>query len=250
MGKLLASLLKLQAVERQLAQVKRRLKSRQNAVDLQQKRIDQLMQDFEMLHAKSMERRKEADGLTVDLKAEEQQVAKLRASLNTAKTNKEYSTILTQINTCKADNAKIEERALKAMQEVELVKADADSLQQKIDVEEKRMDGIRQASSAEIERLNAMLHETQDRRTQAARAVAPENMAVFSRIAATYDGEAMAAVEIHGRKAPYTYVCGGCYMSLNAEHANALRVRDEIRTCDNCGRILYLVSETEKTPTS
>jgi predicted nucleic acid-binding Zn-ribbon protein len=29
-------------------------------------------------------------------------------------------------------------------------------------------------------------------------------------------------------------------MTLNAEHANALRVRDEIRKCDNCGRILYL----------
>jgi predicted nucleic acid-binding Zn-ribbon protein len=29
-------------------------------------------------------------------------------------------------------------------------------------------------------------------------------------------------------------------MSLSAEHANALRVRDEIRTCNNCGRILYM----------
>ena len=35
-------------------------------------------------------------------------------------------------------------------------------------------------------------------------------------------------------------------MSLNAEHANALSSRDEIRNCDNCGRILYLV-EQEKT---
>ena len=38
-------------------------------------------------------------------------------------------------------------------------------------------------------------------------------------------------------------------MSLNAEHANALRVRDEIRTCDNCKRILYLEPEAEKART-
>jgi predicted nucleic acid-binding Zn-ribbon protein len=35
-------------------------------------------------------------------------------------------------------------------------------------------------------------------------------------------------------------------MSLNAEHANALATRDEIRTCDNCGRILYLELKAEK----
>jgi predicted nucleic acid-binding Zn-ribbon protein len=29
-------------------------------------------------------------------------------------------------------------------------------------------------------------------------------------------------------------------MNLNAEHANALRVHDELRTCDSCGRILYI----------
>ena len=250
MGKLLASLLNLQAVERQLAQVRRRLKSRQNAVNLQQKRIDQLQQDMDMLHARSMSRRKEADSLAVDLKAKEEQVARLRVSLNTAKTNKEYSAILTQINTFKADNAKVEDLALKAMQEVEQVKAECDSLQEKVDAEDKHMLEIRQASDAEIARLNAMLTETLERRSQAAAAVAPENMAIFSRIAATYDGEGMAAVEVHGRKAPYTYVCGGCYMNLNAEHANALRVRDEIRTCDNCGRILYLTSDVEKTATT
>jgi predicted nucleic acid-binding Zn-ribbon protein len=56
----------------------------------------------------------------------------------------------------------------------------------------------------------------------------------------------MAAIEIHGKRPPHDYVCGGCYMSLNAEHVNALRTRDEIRTCDNCGRILYLEAEAEK----
>jgi len=40
-------------------------------------------------------------------------------------------------------------------------------------------------------------------------------------------------------------VCGGCYMSLNAEHANVLRTRDEIRTCDNCKRILYMEAQPQ-----
>jgi predicted nucleic acid-binding Zn-ribbon protein len=56
----------------------------------------------------------------------------------------------------------------------------------------------------------------------------------------------MAKIEFHGKKPPYEYVCGGCYMSLTAEHANALRTRDELRFCDNCGRILYLEEEKQQ----
>ena len=55
----------------------------------------------------------------------------------------------------------------------------------------------------------------------------------------------MAPIEIEGTKPPHSYVCGGCFMSLNAEHANALRSRDEVRTCDSCGRILYLEVKQE-----
>ena len=73
-------------------------------------------------------------------------------------------------------------------------------------------------------------------------------LAVFERIAATRNGEAMAHIEIHGKKPPHEYTCGGCFMSIAAENANALRTRDELRLCDHCGRILYLeeLASTQK----
>jgi predicted nucleic acid-binding Zn-ribbon protein len=58
----------------------------------------------------------------------------------------------------------------------------------------------------------------------------------------------MAPIEIHGSKPPYKYVCGGCFMSLSPEHANSLRTRDQIRTCGNCGRILYLETKSQTSP--
>ena len=107
----------------------------------------------------------------------------------------------------------------------------------------------RQASQQDVVRLKGMLTELTDKRSEAAVAVPPEIMAVFDRIAGNYDGDAMAVVERHGKKPPHSYVCGGCFMSLSAEHFNALQVRDEIRTCDNCGRILYLERETQGSAT-
>jgi len=246
MAKMLGALLQLQLVERQLAHVRGRLKSRQNAVAAQQHRIDQLQEEHKALLERATNRRMSADRHELDLKTREQQVLRLRGTLNTVKTNKEYSAILTQINTLKADNAKIEEEALRIIQEVEAIKATAGEAKAKVEAEEQRMQEIQKTSSEEVARLTKMLEDLTVRRAEAAKAVPTDALAYFDRIAEQYEGEAMAVIEIHGKKPPHDYICGGCYMGLNAEHANALRVRDEIRTCDNCKRILYLEPEAEK----
>jgi predicted nucleic acid-binding Zn-ribbon protein len=249
MGQVLAGLLRLQSVETQRAQVKRRLRSRQRAVQLQEREIEQLQQAENDLHEQIVQKRKEADGLELDLKSREEDVSRLRVSLNNARTNKEYAGILTQINTIKADNSKLEEAALKAMQEVEALNEQAQQAHQKVENETKRLDEVRQSSQAEVDRLNEMLQELDAKRAEAAEQVPPEALATFDRIAETYDGEAMAQIEVHGKKPPYSYVCGGCFMSLSAEHANALQTRDELRTCDNCGRILYLEPQGQEART-
>jgi predicted nucleic acid-binding Zn-ribbon protein len=245
MGTLLAALLQVQSIERQLAHVRGRLRSRKNAVAAQQRKIDQLASDWKVLHDRGFTRRKDADRLELDLRHREAEVSKYRAALNTAKTNKEYAAILTQINTLKADNSKLEEQVLRVMQEVDLIKADADKLQQQVQAEQARLGEIEKQSAEEVRRLTAMFEDLTAKRTKAAEDVPAEPLAAFDRIASSHEGEAMAQIEIHGKRPPLDYVCGGCYMSLNAEHVNALRVRDEIRTCDNCGRILYLEAQTE-----
>lgn len=243
MGQMLTAMLNLQSIERQLAQVRRRLKSRQNAVTVQQRKIDQRRDEWGILHESMMNHRVRADSLGVDLKSKEDRVAHLRTSLNTAKTNKEYAAILTQMNTIKADNARLEESVLQILQQVDVIAGEAKKIEADIEVEQQRLTEIQAISQAEIDRLNAMIEQMTAKRDIAAEAVSPQTLAAFNRTASRYDGEAMAEIEVQGRKPPYSYVCGGCYMTLNAEHANALRVRDEIRTCDNCGRILYISTD-------
>lgn len=240
MGTMIAGLLRLQSIEHQLADVRGRLRTRENAVTVQQQRIDQHQSDFDALHEKSLTRRKDADRLELDLNAKEAQVTRLRSALNTARTNKEYASILTQVNTHKADNAKLEEQILRILQEVDAIGVEIDQIRQKITEAESHMAKVKKLSASEIEKLNAMRDELTSRRTEAVKDVPAEALGIFERIAENYDGDAMAVIEVHGRRPPHEYVCGGCFMGLNAEHANALRVRDEIRCCYNCGRILYL----------
>jgi len=248
MGKVLAALLHLQSIERQLVEVRSRLRMRQNAVAAQQRKIDQFRSDWGEFNRRRLDRRKEADRLELDLRQREEKVAGLRGVLNTAKTNKEYAAVLTQINTLKADNAKLEDQALKVIGETESLKAEADGVQAKIDDEEKRLESVKSSVAGEIEKLNTMLAELSTQRAEAILHVPSEELVLFERIADKLGGNAMARIDIEGKKPPFSYVCGGCFMTLNAEHVNALQSRDEVRTCGSCGRILYLeaVQEAQK----
>jgi len=240
MGILLESLRKLQKIEQDIAHVRSRIRVRNNAVNVQKRKIEQLEQDRDSLSAQSLERRKLADSLELDLKQSDQQVVSFRAGLNAARSNKEYAAILTQINTLKADSAKIEDRTLSVIGEIDTLKKQADELASQIDDENKRLDEIIAQNEKELTKLNGMLDGLNKARDEASVDIPKATLSVFERISANYEGEAMAQVEIRGRKPPHTYVCGGCFMGLTPEHANALSLRDEIRTCDNCGRILYI----------
>jgi len=244
MGPVLQALLHLQTIEQQRMDVRRRLRTRRMAVMTQQKRIDDVRAEHQALMERSRDRRKEADGIELELRTHAQEVEKLRAALNQAKTNKEYAALLTQINSLKADDAKLEEDGLKIIQEADTIRAEAEQVSEKVAAEEARLADIEKSNAEQIRKLEAMMDELDSRRAEAVKEVPAEALAVFERIAENYDGEAMAAIEIHGKKPPHDYVCGGCFMTLTAEHANALRTRDQVRTCDNCGRILYIQAET------
>jgi predicted nucleic acid-binding Zn-ribbon protein len=242
MPKTLEALLRLQSIEHQLVEVRRRLRTRSAAVEAQQTRVEQLQGEYQSLHDEHQNRQKDIAGVELDLKAREEQVAKLRLLLNTAKTNKEYATILTQINTIKADNSKVEEDALRLMQAADEVKQRAEQVKGQIEQAEQYLQQIQQTSAEEIGRLEAMREELQAKRDGAAADVPHQALSVFERISVTREGEAMARIEVIGDKPPHEYVCGGCNMAISAEHANALRTRDEIRFGDCCGRILYLAN--------
>ena len=240
MAQMLETLLVLQKIETRAAHLRSRLKARKRAVVLQQSKIDQLNKRLEDLHQLYLHKRSTADEANVSLQAQEEEVAKLRQTLNTVRTNKEYAAILTQINTYRADNEAVEERALQTMQQADEVHAQSDELKAEVEVEQGRLAEVTGANAEEIAKLEGMLAEVKAERAEASGNIAPETLASFDRLVENYEGEAMAPIEESGSGSRLSYTCGGCFMTLNAEHVNALQKYDQIRNCDNCGRILYL----------
>ncbi len=243
MGKTLEAMLRLQKIEHQLVEVRRQINNKSAAVEIQRKRMEQLRERHKSLCEEVREHQRQAGAIELELKQKEVEVNKLRQALNTTKTNKEYAATLTQLNSLKADNSKLEDKALELMQLADQVAAQAEELAGEIKRQEEYLEQIKHTTAEETERLEKMLADLQQKRTVAAKEVPSDSLAIFERIASVKNGDAMAKIEIIGDKPPFKYVCSGCNMSLAPEHANALRARDELRFCDSCGRILYLQEE-------
>jgi len=181
----------------------------------------------------------QSDRLELDLKTRDQEIAKFRAALNTAKTNKEYATLLTQLNTTKADNSKIETQVLELMKGIEAEEVECEGIQNRIEEQRRKLAEIQKQSEAAAVDLQAEVDRIQAEWNSVSQTIPQEILGVYKRVAETYDGQAVVEIEEPESKAA-RYSCGGCYMGITAESVNLLLTRDEIIRCPNCTRILVL----------
>jgi predicted nucleic acid-binding Zn-ribbon protein len=243
MGPVLNGLVKLQSVENRLRAAKAKLARCRRNVIIQENQIRSLQNALEAKKEEIQLTRVQSDRLELELKTRDEQIARLRASLNTAKTNKEYAALLTQLNTTKADNSKNETQVLELLKDIEADEAESEKIQNQVEEQKQTLEQTRKEAEVLATKYQAEIEEIQVEWNQVAQDVPTNPVEIFKRVAETYDGEALAVVEHQGGKTE-TYTCGGCFMGVTAESVNLLMTKDDIIRCPNCTRILVLGSES------
>lgn len=239
MGPVLNGLLKLQSVENRLRAEKAKLTRCRRNVVIQENLIRSLQNALEAKKEELQLTRLQFDRLELELKARDETIARLRASLNSAKTNKEYAAVLTQLNTTKADSSKIESQSLELMKDVEADEVECKDIQRQIEEQKETLERTRKESEALSGKFEAEIDKIQVEWDEAARTIPRDVLEKFKRVAETYDGQAVAVVEQQEGRAG-AYSCGGCFMGITTECVNLLMTKDEIIRCPNCTRILVL----------
>jgi len=248
MGPILSSLVELQAIEFDVRKTKEKLRRDKQAILRQEQKIKQLQGGLTSKQEETKLARMHYDRLDVDLKSREEEVSRLRVALNGAKTNKEYSAILTQINTNKADISRLEDQMLKLMEQIEEDQSMRKEIEGEIDKISQRLIEIRQEVERRQQETQKNLDELEIQHQEASGKVPPKSLHLFGRLAERYDGGALAEVaHTNGRRSEQT--CGGCFMSVPLEVVNALMIRDDVMICPNCGRILVMDSQNSSSQT-
>jgi predicted nucleic acid-binding Zn-ribbon protein len=238
MGATLDALCRLQEVELQISEIQKKIDRKQGVVKRQEQRIADHEAKMRAWQTAIRTDQMEADRFDLEVKANEGQIAKLRQALNNAKTNKEYSAILTQLNTTKADNSKVEEKVLAIFKQIEGKRKELAALQAERDKETIKLQEAKAALRDIEEKSGDKLAQLARDRDAAASAVPGKALDTFNRVARKLDGEAMAQV-IRTHPKREEYACQGCNMSITIEQVNNILSRDDAVLCNTCGRILY-----------
>lgn len=239
MGAQLEDLRKLQGLEIQLATIRRTHESKTKQLEYHQKQARLVDEKLQAHKIQIREVQLKIDALSLETAVKEESISKHRQALNKAKTNKEYAAILLAMNTEKADSSKVEESALKLMEEHAKIKAEGDLIEAE---KAKLLEQVARADQAVktfLEECNGELQRLRAERQAVAAVMNVQSVEVFNRVAQRHDGEALATI-LKPRPKRDEFICGGCNITVTLEVVNAVQTKDDLQTCKVCGRILYL----------
>ena len=243
MGAMLQALFALQDIESQIVDIRRELDRKQRQVAAQTRKLEAVRNSTETERMSIQRCQADFDVMDVDIKGRSTNINRLREHLNTVRTNKDYATILAKLNNEKADVTRLESRALEIMQTIDARKQELSEHRQAESVEAARLEDLQAQFQQVRESLAGKLEQLQTQREQATAEIDAGTLTLFERLSERYDGEALAEVERPNPRRD-EFICAGCHMSLRVEVANTLKSRDEIVTCRNCGRILFMQKDT------
>ena len=239
------SLLNLYRVDAQVRGLRSRLDSAQRYLNAQEQQLNTLLQQQHELQLRKRQTQAAVAGLELEVKTIDERLEKLRGELNSAVNNKQYSAVLTELNTVKAGRASLEDRELQNMEQIEAIDGQFKTLETQIADRTK----VRDLAKSKLEESRAdvgvRLSELEQERQRAAAVIPAHVLQVFDEVADKHEGEAMAVVEEIDRR-HREYACGACNMQLPFELISTLSNKtDTLVRCSACGRLLYLHDEMQ-----
>lgn len=230
-------------LDQRVRAIRARLDAALRRRDAQQRKLAQLKQAAAELTQQLKASQAHTATLENESSAIDQKVSRQRDKMNSATSNKEYSALLVEVNTLKADKSKVDDKALESMTKSESLAAEVAAMNEMVDAQAKLVEGAtKEVNEAQTE-VGGQLEVLTAERNAAAAPLSAEIRKTFDRLSDTYDGEAMAEISEQDRRR-MEYTCGGCYTLLPVESVNALITKpDHVTTCGTCQRILFVGKE-------
>src|SRR5205823_1516455 len=135
--------------------------------------------------------------------------------------NKEYQAFLIEINTGKVDRNKVEEDALKILNDVEKMQGELKEMNTQLEGEKSKLTTMQGEITEKTASLRGEIGSIKPEREAAAGAVPRQAREAFDRLADRFDGEAMSPLIKPDRRRE-EYACSACMMDLVRDVYNKL----------------------------
>ncbi len=200
-----------------------------------QKKKDLIEEENALAEKKKEEKvtvQKDIDRKELDLKTNEGEIAKYNVQLNSIKTNKEYSALITEIGSKKADMSILEDEILDTMSRLEIANQGLEKATENLKNEEQSLKDLINSVDAEVKETDTEIEKIKGEQNKYIDLLDEHSLNSYNRLSNIKGGKAI--VPVVGN------VCGGCSMNITTQTLNELMGNKDLVFCRSCSRILYL----------
>lgn len=228
-------LARLQTVDSQIYRLNDEKKLKPREIEVLRLAFEEKKKNLALLEKAHLDAQKEKKDRELELAGKEENTKKLQGQLYQLKTNKEYSTMLQQINDSKADASMIEDRILESMDRIESTRVAVEDEKKRLQQEEAVFAAQKKTVDDRVREIDGLIAQLNVQRKELLPGIDPKIISQYERILHNRDG--LAIVPVSGS------TCGGCNMSVPPQVVNLVSMYDRLVTCEVCNRILYIPDE-------
>ncbi len=173
-------------------------------------------------------RRKERDS---QLQAGQESLKRTRERLFEVKTNKEYQSMLKEIEIFEGKNSRLEDEVISLLDELDRLEAELKVQERDLEDRRRLHEEERRKMEEELNSLNGELEDCTRKNAEIRKEIPAEILRKYEKIKGIGRGLAVVAV--------WKEVCGGCHMTIPPQLYNDLQKTKALITCPNCNRIIY-----------
>ena len=194
----------------------------------------QLVQDTKNKFSQNQKKRRV---LEAELQDKKEKIEKYKRQLNEVKTNKEYSSLLKEIDDTNTKIDALEEEIIGEM-------LSADDIEKEIKAADKKADEIhaelakkKEAILEEKNKAEEKLKNLDAEKEELLPKIPSDQMKLFKQISSKKNGIVLSPLTDE--------FCTMCHMRVRPQMVNELIAGSQIITCENCGRILYYKKKSD-----
>lgn len=193
-------------------------------MDEKKARLDEAVQSLEA-------EKKQYRALEVESRNYLAMIAKSNDKLRSVNTNKEYQSMLKEIEETQKKHSDLEDRMLEMLESLESMEAGVSAETARLAASEARCREKKQETQNQIQGEQEGLDRLKQKRDKALSTADPKTTAILTAVRKKCHGIAVAPVQ--------QSICMGCHLNIPAQLFNELLRFDEIRFCPHCHRIIY-----------
>jgi len=194
-----------------------------------------LIDEYKEQFAIGEKRRRELEATMAD---EAERVKDRQTKLMSIQTNREYQSILKEIEDTKAANGQREEELTLLMEQSELIEKKIEEIGKRCAQQELQLESDSQRVAQEVAKLEAEKHKITKARDAQAKKVDHRYLTRYEKLRINRNGLAVTGVT--------NGVCRGCNMNIPPQMFNLLLREQELLTCPTCNRMMYHQPERQE----